>query len=143
MEQDHKRKRPPTNASPNQASKKQRGADGPSTKKNGSGSNDQEALLAEILALGGNEDDLELINGIESDDEHVNESAAPVDKKLRDELAALSKQLGFADMAPQEASEDEDEEEEEDNRENEKIPESRKMGNLVCPLQFVQIISDR
>lgn len=145
-ENDNKRKRPPTNASPAQTAKKQRNSDAsPAT--NGS-KTDQEALLAEILALGGNEDDLELINGVDSDDEVVNESKAPVDKKLRDELAALSKELGFAGLAPQEASEEEEEEDEEDEdeedeeedeedeREDEKIPESRKMGNMVCRFEF-------
>lgn len=145
---DHKRKRPPTNASPAQTVKKQRNSDvAPET--NGS-KTDQEALLAEILALGGDEDDLELINGVDSDDEVTNDTKAPVDKKLRAELAALSKELGFAELAPQEASEDEaededdeaeedeedenddDDDEEDDDREDEKIPESRKMGNMVC-----------
>lgn len=161
-EKDHKRKRPPTNASPNQSAKKQRGADGPSSKKQQeeSGGNDQEALLAEILALGGDEDDLELINGVDSDDEYVAENKAPVDKKLRDELAALSKQLGFAEMAPQEASEDEAEEEVEDeeddeeedeeeedekrnNQDDERTHESRKMGNMVCLPHFMPSSSDR
>lgn len=138
---DQKRKRPPTNASPAQTTKKQRSSDAvPAT--NGI-KTDQEALLAEILALGGDEDDLELINGVDSDDEVVGESKAPVDKKLRDELAALSKELGFAEFAPPEASEDEvveeseevaeedEEEDEEDEEVEEKAPVSRKMGNMV------------
>ncbi|KAJ6781036.1 hypothetical protein PWT90_04776 [Aphanocladium album] len=149
---DHKRKRPPTNASPAQTAKKQRSSDAaPAT--NGS-RNDQEALLAEILALGGDEDDLELINGVDSDDEVVGDSKAPVDKKLRDELAALSKELGFAEIAPQEASEDEieeevgeeeddredDDESEEDDREEEKTFEPRadwhayKLAKLPSPI---------
>lgn len=139
LNNDHKRKKPPTNASPAQTTKKQRNSDAaPAT--NGS-KTDQEALLAEILALGGDEDDLELINGVDSDDEVVGENKAPVDKKLRDELAALSKELGFAEIAPQEASEEEEEEEEEDDegdnddedeRGEELVHESRKMGNMVC-----------
>ncbi|OAA64045.1 CCAAT-box-binding transcription factor [Cordyceps fumosorosea ARSEF 2679] len=146
-ENDHKRKRPPTNASPTQTAKKQRNSD--AAPKTNSSKTEQEALLAEILALGGDEDDLELINGVDSDDEVVGESKAPVDKKLRDELAALSKELGFAELAPQEASENEAEEEAEaaaaaeesededaeydynDDREEEKIPESRKMGDMT------------
>ncbi|TQW06816.1 CCAAT-box-binding transcription factor [Cordyceps javanica] len=115
---DRKRKRPPTNALPAQAAKKQRNPDTP-TETNDS-KTEQEALLAEILALGGDEDDLELINGVDSDDEVVSEK------------------LGFSELAPQEASEedvDEEAEEEvseddEDDREEEKIPESRKMGNM-------------
>lgn len=143
---DHKRKRPPTNASPAHMVKKQRNSDAePVT--HGS-KTDQEALLAEILALGGDEDDLELINGIDSDDELVGESKAPVDKKLRDELEALSKKLGFSEFVPQEASEasededgeeaereeveDEEGDEDDDDQEKEKIPESRHLGNLVC-----------
>ncbi|PQK09342.1 hypothetical protein BB8028_0001g14120 [Beauveria bassiana] len=142
---DHKRKRPPTNASPAHMVKKQRNFDAePVT--HGSKA-DQEALLAEILALGGDEDDLELINGIDSDDELVGESKAPVDKKLRDELEALSKKLGFSEFVPQEASEasededgeeaereeveDEEGDEDDDDQEEEKIPESRHLGNLT------------
>lgn len=145
---DHKRKRPPTNASPAQTAKKQRNSNvAPATSES---KTEQENLLAEIIALGGDEDDLELINGVDSDDEVTNESkTAPVDKKLRDELAALSKELGFAALAPQEASEDEveedendsaeddsavdeDEDDEVDDREEEHIHESRKISNMVC-----------
>ncbi|KAK4250880.1 CBF/Mak21 family-domain-containing protein [Corynascus novoguineensis] len=60
------------------------------------------SLLEEILALGGNEDDLELVANVDSGDEG---GAAPrpkvssepiVDKSLRDELAQFASTLGFS-----------------------------------------------
>ncbi|EGX90225.1 CCAAT-box-binding transcription factor [Cordyceps militaris CM01] len=139
---DQKRKRPPTNASPVQTAKKQRKSD--ATPATNGAKTEQEALLAEILALGGDEDDLELINGVDSEDEVVGDSKTPVDKKLKDDLAALSKELGFSKFTPPEASEDEveedaeteedddeDDEDDEDDQEDEKIPESRNMGNMT------------
>lgn len=142
---DHKRKNPPTSSSPSQKAKKQRNSDAPASKSQDY--DEIQALLAEIKALGGDEDDLDLINGVESEDEHSKEAGGPVDKKLRDELAAFSKQLGFADVQPAEASdedvqeeeeqeeeEDDEDEESDDEQESEKIPESKskRMGNMVC-----------
>lgn len=122
----YKRKNPPTEVSGKQKQRKQRDTeDAPAT--NGT-SDDKDALLAEIKALGGDEEDWRLINDVASDDE-VTGSKAPVDKKLKDELAALSKELGFSGIIPDDASdeeeeeeveeEDEDEEEEEDDDESE------------------------
>ncbi|UNI15235.1 RNA-binding ribosome biosynthesis protein mak21 [Purpureocillium takamizusanense] len=115
---DHKRKQPPTAASDKQQPKRQRAsADAPPRDVHGAG-NDQAALLAEIKALGGDESDLELINGVDSDDEtYAQDSKKPIDKALKEELAALSKELGFAALVPEEASdvdEGPDAEEEED-----------------------------
>lgn len=107
----NKRKNPPTEASGKQKQRKQRDSEGvaPPAKSNKA---DEDALLAEIKALGGDEEDWRLINEVASDDEAVaSESKAPVDKRLKEELAALSKELGFAGFAPADASDDEEEEE--------------------------------
>lgn len=115
----NKRKNPPTEASGKQKQRKQRDSEGaaPPAKSNKA---DEEALLAEIRALGGDEEDFRLINEIASDDEAVaSESKAPVDKRLKDELAALSKELGFAGLAPVDASDDEEEEEGDQEEEDE------------------------
>ncbi|KAH7326710.1 CCAAT-box-binding transcription factor [Stachybotrys elegans] len=114
--ENNKRKKPPTNTVGEQQNKRQRNSDGPASKKGLKIS--KEDLLAEIKALGGDEKDLDLINDIDSsDDEYVKESKTPVDKKLRDELAAFSKELGFAEHVPSEASEDEKDGAQDDNEE--------------------------
>lgn len=139
---DHKRKQPPTNNdSANQDRKRQRnsskgppnkspkGAKGgpskPSPAKGGKGAG--KSLLDEIRALGGDEEDLALIEDIESSDEEVVKAGdAPLDKKLKAELAAFSKNLGFDDHQPSEASDSEDgadQEEEEDDQEEEDVEE--------------------
>lgn len=110
----NKRKHPPTNGGSKEQQKRQRNSE------NGQPppaqpSDDQEALLAEIKALGGDEKDLELINGIDSDDEtYAKESGVAIDKSLKDELLALSKELGFDAIDPEVASEADDQPEEED-----------------------------
>jgi ribosome biogenesis protein MAK21 len=59
-------------------------------------------LLDEILALGGNEDDLELVANVDSGDEGGEaprpkvSSEPPVDKSLRDELSQFASSLGFS-----------------------------------------------
>ncbi|GAO14727.1 hypothetical protein UVI_02028590 [Ustilaginoidea virens] len=108
----HKRKNPPTDAAIKQQPKRQRNLDDGQSSKN-KAQIDRDALLAEIKALGGDEDDLELINAVDSDDEtYAKESTGPVDKSLQEELLALSKELGFANMEPEVASEPETESEE-------------------------------
>ncbi|PNY23411.1 Ribosome biogenesis protein MAK21 [Tolypocladium capitatum] len=114
---DQKRKQPPTNGSDKQQPKRQRGPEhGQSKRGPKDRREDQGALLAEIKALGGDEKDLELINEVDSEDEdYVKDSKRPVDKRLKEELAALSKELGFAKIEPEAASDaDEGEEEEEE-----------------------------
>ncbi|KAI0151853.1 CBF-domain-containing protein [Xylariaceae sp. FL1272] len=90
-------------------------------------SNDSNDLLDEIKALGGDEDDYKLIDGVESDDDAVNnqKSNKTADKTLRAELAKFAAGLGFDEVAPEPASdgedndpEDEDEEEEVDGDDN-------------------------
>ncbi|UKZ78032.1 hypothetical protein TrVFT333_005766 [Trichoderma virens FT-333] len=114
----YKRKNPPTEASGKQKQRKQRDSEGAPPAK--STNADDDALLAEIKALGGDEEDWRLINEVASDDEAVaSESKVPVDKRLKEELAALSKELGFAGLAPIDASDDEEEEAEGDQDEEE------------------------
>ncbi|KAL6896238.1 CBF/Mak21 family domain-containing protein [Trichoderma longibrachiatum] len=115
----YKRKNPPTEASGKQKQRKQREPEAAPPAKGSKA--DEDALRAEIKALGGDEEDWRLINEVASDDEAIaSESKAPVDKRLKDELAALSKELGFAELAPPDASdEEEEEEEEEDDDDNE------------------------
>lgn len=113
---DNKRKNPPTTASGNQHQKRQRGSDEISSERDPKrkSKDNRDELLEEIRALGGDERDLELIQDIDSeDDEYVKDSKKPIDKSLKDELAKFSKELGFADLAPVEASDDEVEEEDE------------------------------
>ncbi|KAM5367843.1 hypothetical protein ACJZ2D_009848 [Fusarium nematophilum] len=96
---DHKRKQPPTKAAGNQHQKRQRNSESSSSEKKSS-KIENDALLEEIKALGGDERDLELIQDIDSDDEGYaqdSKDSKAVDKSLKDELAALSKQLGFAE----------------------------------------------
>lgn len=115
---DHKQKRkqPPTNGANNQDRKRQRNSqEGGSAQKSQipSGKADREALLKEIRELGGDEKDLELIGDIDSsDDELVKDNKKPVDGRLKDELAALSKELGFDTYQPPEANDEEDEDDE-------------------------------
>ncbi|KAI1339551.1 CBF-domain-containing protein [Xylariaceae sp. FL0016] len=72
--------------------------------------NDSDILLQEIKALGGDENDYKLIEGVDSDDEMINdqESKKSTDKALRAELAQFAAGLGFDKVAPETADEDED-----------------------------------
>lgn len=100
------------------------------------------ALLDEILALGGNEDDLELVANVDSGDEggapRPKVSSEPgVDKSLKDELAQFASSLGFSkfqaedpatdeeseDVEESDAAEEEVEEEEEPSSESEEEEE--------------------
>lgn len=148
--QQNKRKKPPTGDNPSQNRKRQRnGADKPQKQNKKPGAIERDVLLAEIKALGGDEKDLELIEGIDSDEEEedggqpgskrskTDEHA--IDKGLKAELAALSKELGFANLQPSDESDEEadeaeasgddaqgDEEEEEvddDDQENDVVEE--------------------
>ncbi|KAG5926489.1 hypothetical protein E4U42_003263 [Claviceps africana] len=112
---DHKRKNPPTNAGIQKEQKRRRQSEQIQLQK-GQGKErvDQDVLLAEIKALGGDEQDLELINGVDSDDEAgAKGSTGRIDKTLKDDLVALTKELGFSNLAPEVTVESEPEEEEE------------------------------
>ncbi|KAL0939426.1 ccaat-box-binding transcription factor [Colletotrichum truncatum] len=68
------------------------------TKNSKDGAISRDALLEEIRALGGDEEDLVLIGDIDSDQEEANggqDSNATVDGKLQSELAAFAAQLGL------------------------------------------------
>ncbi|RYP57354.1 hypothetical protein DL770_010687 [Monosporascus sp. CRB-9-2] len=76
------------------------------TTKNSSGF-DIDVLLGEIKALGGSEEDLKLIENIDSDDDGVFDERKDVsatgndaDGKLRAELARFAAGLGFEELAP-------------------------------------------
>jgi ribosome biogenesis protein MAK21 len=115
-----KRKQPPTKANGDQHQKRQRNSEGSSSEK--SGKIDEKTLLEEIRALGGDESDLALIQDIDSDDEEYAQGpkdSKAIDKSLKDELAAFSKQLGFTELEMSEASDQDDEgEEDEDEGDN-------------------------
>ncbi|KAM0437443.1 hypothetical protein ACHAPT_001805 [Fusarium lateritium] len=146
---DHKRKQPPTKAAGDQHQKRQRNSEGSSSDKKGS-KIDNATLLEEIKALGGDERDLELIQDIDSDDEVFVQDSKAVDKSLKEELAAFSKQLGFEEIEVSEASDDEeevdeaeddddeeegddedDDEEDEEDEEETKDVIPKKVGNLA------------
>lgn len=118
-EKDHKRKNPPTNDSESKDTKRQRNSSSGPAKSGEKGGDDD--LLGEIKALGGDEKDLELIQDIDSEDElnKDKDQKHAVDKSLKDELAALSKSLGFAEYQPSEASDEEEPEEGEDDEDDE------------------------
>lgn len=78
--------------------------DVPSDLGGGPKNNQSSVLLDEILALGGNEDDLELVANVDSGDEggeapRPKVSSEPtVDKSLRDELSQFASSLGFSEF---------------------------------------------
>lgn len=151
---DHKRKKPPTHDVSSQDRKRQRNSSNGPPKSAPKGEKD--SLLDEIRALGGDEEDLKLIGDIDSSDEElVMDDKKPVDKSLKDELAAFSKQLGFSNYQPSEASEEEQdraekdeeddddfedvedgEEGDEDEEDEDEVEAPRKVGNLVSRLDY-------
>lgn len=59
----------------------------------------ENALLDEIRALGGDENDLDLVMGVASDSEdEYGDSSAPLSKDMRSELAQFASQLGFSQI---------------------------------------------
>ncbi|RDA90529.1 hypothetical protein CP533_4145 [Ophiocordyceps camponoti-saundersi (nom. inval.)] len=102
----HKRKKPSSEASTKQQRSKRHRPSQPNDR-----TSDELTLLEEIKALGGDEKDLDLINDVASDIEmDAKGSDRPVDERLKRELAALSKELGFSHTDPGEATEEEDDE---------------------------------
>jgi ribosome biogenesis protein MAK21 len=79
--------------------------------KNGNSQDDNDILLQEILAMGGTEDDLQLIADAISDDEELEDISGPQDKSLRADLAKFVAGLGIDTKMNREASESESEEE--------------------------------
>ncbi|KAK4686047.1 ribosome biogenesis protein MAK21, partial [Tremellales sp. Uapishka_1] len=72
------------------------------------------ALIQAVKDLGGDEQDLELIKGIDSDEEEtvVAKTQSTDDKSLRKALGAFMKELDFTAVAPAAAESDEEDEEE-------------------------------
>ncbi|KAF5662595.1 60S ribosomal subunit biogenesis protein [Fusarium heterosporum] len=128
-----KRKQPPTKGTGDQHQKRQRNFAGSAGDKK-SDKIDEKTLLEEIKALGGDESDLALIQGIDSDDEEEyaqgSKDSKSVEKGLKDELAAFSKQLGFAEVERSEASDEEDDDEDDDEEEAPK-DNTQKKGNMT------------
>ncbi|KAK4229488.1 putative ribosome biogenesis protein [Podospora fimiseda] len=85
----------------------------------------QSVLLDEILALGGDEDDLELVANVDSDNEESSEPKpkqsqdTTVDESLRNELAQFASSLGFQKLRAEVEDVATDEEEEPEDEENE------------------------
>ncbi|KAI1386925.1 CBF-domain-containing protein [Hypoxylon trugodes] len=75
-----------------------------------SGKPDHSTLLDEIKALGGDEEDLKLVEDIDSEDEELNneKSKKNTDKDLRAELAKFAAGLGFDDVRPEPGDEESD-----------------------------------
>ncbi|KAK3301193.1 CBF/Mak21 family-domain-containing protein [Chaetomium fimeti] len=111
------------------------------------------ALLDEILALGGNEDDLELVANVDSGDEggeapRPKVSSEPVvDRSLRDELAQFASSLGFSKFQEtedpatdeeSEASEESDAAEEEASSESEEEVVEKEISKPVAQPQEVR-----
>lgn len=68
------------------------------------------ALLDEIRALGGDEEDLKLVEDVNSEDEGLNNEKGKknADKGLRAELAKFAAGLGFDDVRPEPETEESD-----------------------------------
>jgi len=89
-------------------------------RRNGEKEDEQNVLLQEILALGGTEDDLDLVMGVASDDEDIDENGleqtSAIDHNLTKELSKYIKGLGIntrsiEDSSGTESAEDVDESE--------------------------------
>lgn len=81
--------------------------------KNRGTKDDRDTLLKEILALGGTEEDLDLVAGAASDDEDVGGDKVPTqDKSFKKDLAKFIAGLGIEGAAVEDASEPEAEQDE-------------------------------
>ncbi|PMD56016.1 CBF-domain-containing protein [Hyaloscypha bicolor E] len=91
----------------------------PSTKhKNGNGIGNRAVLLKEILALGGTEEDLDLVADATSDEEDSDSNAALPDKSFRKELASFVAGLGIEGELHEVGGDDSDKEDMGDDWEN-------------------------
>lgn len=140
-----KRKRPNTAADDRDAKRRQKTVldtkegqqDRP--KKDQSHNTTKEVLLEEILALGGDEDDLELVANIDSDNEDgpvTKPASAPeksLDKSFQDELAKFALSLGFQNIPREDdlesVSSEEPVDEGEDGEEDDEEVEESKQDN--------------
>lgn len=107
-------------------------------------------LLEEIKLLGGDEADLELVAGIDSDAEEDQEprpkaGSTDMDKALKNELAKFAAGLGFDEVRDDDGATDEDveemgpedeewedEQEEEDHEEDEALPAEKSQGRSAA-----------
>ncbi|KAI1807335.1 CBF-domain-containing protein [Daldinia bambusicola] len=105
----------PNDNKPNRNSKKTQKPTNSSEKPNSS------TLLDEIRALGGDEEDLKLIDGVNSEDEEPENTKGKksADKGLRAELAKFAAGLGFDDVRPESDAEEADGVDEEENEDDE------------------------
>jgi ribosome biogenesis protein MAK21 len=95
------------------------GSEEPSTKhKNGNGIDDRAVLLKEILALGGTEEDLDLVADATSDEGDRDSNAALPDKSFRKELASFVAGLGIVGELHEVGGDDSDKEDMGDDWEN-------------------------
>ena len=85
----------------------------------------RDVLLQEILALGGTEEDLDLLDGVESDEDEILEDAqtSGKDSSLNKELSKFVASLGIEGQVNAEASESEVEEEQEDDEDDDEEDE--------------------
>ncbi|KAG0649840.1 Ribosome biogenesis NOC1 [Hyphodiscus hymeniophilus] len=80
-----------------------------SKNKNGAGKDNRDVLLKEILALGGTEEDLDLVAGAASDDEDDDNNTSAPDKSFTKDLAKFVASLGIEGATVEDASEPEEE----------------------------------
>lgn len=138
-----KRKRPNTAAEDRDAKRHQKTLVGTKdgqqdrSRKDQSHNTTKDVLLGEILALGGDEDDLELVANIDSDNEDgpgTKSGSAPeksLDKSFQDELAKFALSLGFQNIPREDdiesllSEEPVDEEQDEEDEEVEEAEEQR------------------
>jgi ribosome biogenesis protein MAK21 len=85
-------------------------ANGSKKLQNGNGKADSDILLQEILALGGTEEDLQLVADALSDDDLDESSTSAPDKSFKADLAKFVAGLGIDTTVEQDASESEPEE---------------------------------
>jgi ribosome biogenesis protein MAK21 len=122
--------------------------------------NDDETLRQEILAMGGTEEDLELLAGVDSESEVEGETAKG-DDDLRKQLASMLEAAGHVvpeDLEDDEVEEIEEEPEEsedeiaaedsEDNAESsgaesdiEEAPAKKKESEATVPKEFLNLVS--
>lgn len=83
------------------------------------GSSERDILLQEILALGGTEEDLDLLDGVESDEDAIaeNASTSKPDSSFAKDLSQFVKSLGIERQVNMDASDSEEEAEEEQDEE--------------------------
>lgn len=117
-----------------QSEKHQKSRSGPKPEaQTGAAKDDKAALLAEIIALGGTEEDLELVADAFSDDEDVETGNAAPDKSFKNDLAAFVAGLGIEgavmpdddepDVKGEEGVMDEDWEEDSEGNSSDEAPE--------------------